>query len=86
MAHKKSGGAKARQGSKPAGKRLGVKVYAGETVSPGRIIIRQRGSSFHPGDGVKVGRDFTLFAVQKGVVSMRKRQGKKLVEVKPVEG
>lgn len=82
MAHKKSGGAKAGQGSKPAGKRLGVKIYGGQEVSPGQIIVRQRGSKFHAGEGVQSGRDFTLFAVKKGVVSVRTKQSKKFMEVK----
>ncbi|OGY26244.1 MAG: 50S ribosomal protein L27 [Candidatus Woykebacteria bacterium RBG_16_44_10] len=85
MAHKKAGGSKARQGSNLAGKRLGVKVYAGERVSPGQIIIRQKGSVFHAGEGVGVGRDFTLFADKKGAVSFRKRLGKRLVDVKAAE-
>ena len=82
MAHKKSGGAKARQGSKTAGKRLGVKIYAGQEVSPGQIIVRQRGSKYHFGSGVQKGRDFTLFATKKGKVSVRTRIGKKVIEVK----
>lgn len=86
MAHKKAGGSKARQGSNIAGKRLGVKIYAGEQVSPGQVIIRQKGSVFHAGLGVGTGRDFTLFAEKKGVVSFRKRTGKKLVEIKTPEG
>lgn len=82
MAHKKSGGAKARQGSKSAGKRLGIKVYAGQYVSPGQIIIKQRGSTFHSGEGVKKGRDFTLFATKRGKVLMKTKKGKKVVDVK----
>ncbi|MCH7541790.1 50S ribosomal protein L27 [Patescibacteria group bacterium] len=86
MAHKKSGGAKAKQGSKSEGKPLGVKLYGGQKVSPGEIIVRQRGSLFHAGDGVKTGRDFTLFAVKEGFVSMKKRLGRKFVEVKREKG
>ena len=82
MAHKKAGGSKARQGSKVAGKRLGIKVYGGEKVSPGQIIIRQKGTLFHPGEGVKIGRDFTLFSVSEGSVSTRKSKGKRIVDVK----
>ncbi|OGY21633.1 MAG: 50S ribosomal protein L27 [Candidatus Woykebacteria bacterium GWB1_45_5] len=85
MAHKKAGGSKARQGSNLIGKRLGVKIYAGQSVSPGQVIIRQKGSVFHAGEGVGVGRDFTLFAVRKGAVSFRDRMGKRLVEVKSAE-
>ena len=83
MAHKKAGGSKARQGTNVSGKRLGVKIYAGAEVSPGQIIIRQRGTKFHPGEGVKQGHDFTLFAVSDGVVGVRKKEGKKFIEVKP---
>lgn len=84
MAHKKAGGSKARQGSKVSGKRLGIKVYGGEKVTPGQIIVRQRGTLFHPGIGVEIGRDFTLFARQEGVVSTRRSKGKKFVDVKGV--
>lgn len=82
MAHKKSGGSKARQGSKPAGKRLGVKVYAGASVLPGQIITRQRGTLLHPGKGVGMGKDFTLFATDSGAVSIRRKLGRKFVDVK----
>jgi large subunit ribosomal protein L27 len=85
MAHKKAGGSKARQGNKVAGKRLGVKVYGGEKVSPGQIIVRQRGTLFHPGIGTSLGRDFTLFATTEGTVSTRKGKGKNFVEVKTTE-
>ena len=86
MAHKKAGGSKARQGSKPAGKRLGVKIYGGEKVNTGQIIVRQKGSLFHAGEGVGTGRDFSLFAAKEGVVSMSKKHGKNLVEVKKADG
>ena len=85
MAHKKAGRSKARQGTKVAGKRLGVKVYGGEKISPGQIIIRQHGTLFHPGVGTKVGRDFTLFATSAGIVSTRRSKGKNFVEVKRTE-
>ena len=62
-------------------KRLGVKLYAGEKVKPGNIIIRQRGSKFHPGLGVKMGKDFTLFAVKNGVVKFKTRMDRKIVEI-----
>jgi len=81
MAHKKSGGSKARQGSKPAGKRLGIKIYSGEQIAPGQIIMKQNGTVVHPGVGVQKGRDFTLFATKKGAVSFRKHQGRKFVDV-----
>jgi len=85
VAHKKAGGSKARQGSNLAGKRLGVKIYAGGQVSSGQIIIRQKGSVFHAGEGVSAGRDFTLFAVKEGAVSFRKKLGKRLVDVRASE-
>ena len=82
MAHKKAGGSKARQGVQVAGKRLGVKVFTGEKVRSGQIIVRQRGTRFHPGVGVKLGRDHTLFSVSEGTVTMRKLEGKNFIDVK----
>jgi large subunit ribosomal protein L27 len=67
MAHKKAGGS-SRNGRDSESKRLGVKRYAGESVRAGSIIVRQRGSSFHPGRNVGMGRDFTLFAMSEGKV------------------
>ena len=67
MAHKKAGGS-SRNGRDSAGKRLGVKKYGGELVIPGNIIIRQRGTKWHPGRNVGVGRDFTIYALIDGVV------------------
>lgn len=67
MAHKKAGGS-SRNGRDSNSKRLGVKRYAGQLVNAGSIIVRQRGSSFHPGTNVGMGRDFTLFALETGVV------------------
>ena len=67
MAHKKAGGS-SRNGRDSESKRLGVKRYAGEFVRAGNIIVRQRGSSFHPGRNVGMGRDFTLFAMSEGKV------------------
>ena len=67
MAHKKAGGS-SRNGRDSESKRLGVKRYAGQTVQAGNIIIRQRGSSFHPGVNVGMGKDFTLFALAEGKV------------------
>ena len=81
MAHKKSGGAKARQGSKPAGKRLGVKLYAGQKVKAGNIIIRQRGTKFFPGVGADLGRDHTIYSKAEGVINIRIKAGKKYVDV-----
>ena len=67
MAHKKAGGS-SRNGRDSESKRLGVKRYAGQTVRAGTIIIRQRGSSFHPGVNVGMGKDHTLFALTEGKV------------------
>jgi large subunit ribosomal protein L27 len=67
MAHKKSGGT-SRNGRDSAGKRLGVKRYAGQRVKAGSIIVRQHGTSIHPGENVGCGRDYTLFALKDGVV------------------
>ena len=86
MSKTKSGGSKANQGTKPAGKRLGVKVYGGESIKTGQIIVRQRGSKIHPGVNVGMGRDFTLFAKVDGIVSFGQvRRGKKNVSVLPVD-
>lgn len=81
MAKKKSGGAGARQGGRTSGKRLGVKIFGGEFVQAGNVIIKQRGTKFHPGKNVGIGRDFTLFALKNGEVRFSKKEGKKLVEV-----
>ncbi|HCY47327.1 MAG TPA: 50S ribosomal protein L27 [Alphaproteobacteria bacterium] len=70
MAHKKAGGS-SRNGRDSAGRRLGVKKYGGEIVIPGNILVRQRGTKFHPGDNVGVGKDHTLFALSEGKVSFK---------------
>lgn len=80
MAHKKAAG-KARQHQRPEGKRLGVKVADGQSVASGEILVRQRGTVFHAGDGVKVGRDHTLYSVLGGVVKFGQKLGKKRVSV-----
>lgn len=67
MAHKKGGGS-TRNGRESESKRLGVKMYGGEHIVPGNIIIRQRGTEFHPGVGVGMGKDHTLFALIEGQV------------------
>ena len=67
MAHKKAGGS-SRNGRDSNSKRLGVKRYAGQLVNAGTIIVRQRGSSFHPGSDVGMGKDYTLFALKTGLV------------------
>jgi large subunit ribosomal protein L27 len=68
MAHKKAGGAKARQQANVAGKRLGMKIYGGSVVKTGQIIVRQRGRTFIPGNNVGMGKDFTIFAMADGIV------------------
>jgi large subunit ribosomal protein L27 len=67
MAHKKSGGT-SRNGRDSAGKRLGVKRYGGQRVTAGSILVRQRGTTIHPGENVGCGRDYTLFALKDGLV------------------
>src|SRR5437762_9919527 len=74
MAHKKAGGS-SRNGRDSAGRRLGVKKFGGEIVIPGNIIVRQRGTKFHPGDRVGMGRDHTLFALEEGAVQFKKGIG-----------
>ncbi len=68
MAHKKAGGS-SRNGRDSAGRRLGVKKFGGEVVIPGNIIIRQRGTKYHPGENVGIGKDHTIFATAEGRVS-----------------
>ena len=76
MAHKKAGGS-TRNGRDSAGRRLGVKKFGGEVVVPGNIIIRQRGTKYHPGKNVSIGKDHTIFAIKEGVVSFKKKSGNK---------
>ncbi|HLY56795.1 MAG TPA: 50S ribosomal protein L27 [Stellaceae bacterium] len=71
MAHKKAGGS-SRNGRDTAGRRLGVKVSGGQAALAGNIIIRQRGTKFHPGENVGIGRDHTLFALVDGHVAFRR--------------
>ncbi len=81
MAHKKATGS-SRNGRDSAGKRLGVKRFGGQKVKAGCILVRQRGTSIHPGENVGLGRDYTLFARIDGVVSFEKKGRKrKLVSV-----
>lgn len=83
MAHKKGGGS-SRNGRDSQSKRLGVKRFGGEKVSAGSILVRQRGTLFHPGINVGVGRDYTLFATTDGYVKFEfARRGKKRVSVYP---
>ena len=85
MAQKKGGGS-TRNGRDSESKRLGVKVYGSQEILAGGIIVRQRGTSYHPGKNVGVGRDYTLFALADGVVEFRKgKNDKTFVSVSPVE-
>jgi large subunit ribosomal protein L27 len=81
MAHKKAGGS-SRNGRDSAGRRLGVKKFGSEIVVPGNIIVRQRGTKFHPGLNVGMGKDHTLFSLVDGkVVFTRKKDNKTFVSV-----
>jgi len=80
MSKSKAGG-KTRQKTPRVGKRLGIKTGQGTTVKPGSILVRQRGTKFHPGHGVGIGRDFTIFAIITGTVNFRQKHGKKIIEV-----
>lgn len=80
MAKTKASGRTGQKTPRP-GKRLGVKVFGGQKAKAGQIIIRQLGTKFHPGQGVGIGRDFTLFALKPGVVTFKKEQGKMQVSV-----
>ena len=83
MAHKKAGGS-SRNGRDTAGRRLGIKKYGGESVVSGNIIVRQRGTKYHPGDNVGMGRDHTLFSLTSGKVKFdRNYAGKTFVAVEP---
>ena len=80
---KTKGGGSTRNGRDSNAQRLGVKVYDGTQVNAGAIIVRQRGTKFHPGENVKRGGDDTLFATSNGVVKFASRRGRKLVDVLP---
>jgi large subunit ribosomal protein L27 len=85
MAHKKAGGS-SRNGRDTAGRRLGVKCFGGESVISGNIIIRQRGTTWHPGTGVGIGKDHTIFAVIPGTVNFRgTKKNKQIVSVLPMK-
>lgn len=80
MAHTKAqGSVKGNRDSRP--KMRGIKLYGGETAQPGSILVRQQGSKFFAGPGVKTGRDYTLFAVESGKVNYKTLNGKKYIEV-----
>ena len=76
MAHKKGEGS-VKNGRDSQSKRLGVKIFGGQATVAGNIIIRQRGTVYHPGKNVGIGRDFTIFALTDGVVEFRKTKGDK---------
>ena len=86
MAHKKAGGS-SRNGRDSAGRRLGVKKFGSENVIAGNIIVRQRGNTFHAGDGVGTGRDFTLYANADGIVNFAVKgpRNRKFVSIQAVE-
>ena len=84
MAHKKGQGS-TRNGRDSQAQRLGVKAYGGQTVTGGSIIVRQRGTKFHPGHNVGRGGDDTLFATADGKVKFGSRRGRRLVDVLPGE-
>lgn len=81
MAHKKAAG-KTKQQKRTNPKYLGVKVSNGERVGNGEILVRQRGTKYHAGDNVRVGRDFTLYAVNGGLVKFGQKLGKRVVSIK----
>ena len=76
MSHKKAGGS-SKNGRDSQSKRLGVKLYAGQQVIAGNIIVRQKGNKFHAGENVGTGKDFTLFALKNGVVKFTEKRAKK---------
>jgi len=85
MAHKKAGGS-SRNGRDSAGRRLGVKRFGGQDVLAGNILVRQRGTKFHPGANVGIGRDHTIFATAEGSVEFhRASRGRTFISVQPRE-
>ena len=82
MAHKKAGGS-TRNGRDSESKRLGLKKYGGQHVRAGNIIVRQRGTKFHPGDNVGIGKDHTIFATSEGKVAFKKTRVRTYVSVVP---
>jgi len=80
---KTKGGGSTRNGRDSNAQRLGVKLFDGQVVTPGAIIVRQRGTRIHPGENVGKGKDDTLFAMADGKVKFGRRKGRKLVDVLP---
>jgi large subunit ribosomal protein L27 len=83
MAHKKGEGS-VKNGRDSQSKRLGVKIFGGQPAISGNVIVRQRGTVYHPGANVGLGRDFTIFALKDGIVEFRKTRTKTLISVKEV--
>jgi len=81
MSKTKAGGKTSQKGRR-RGKRLGVKIYGGEEIRTGMVIVRQRGTKFHPGEGVGIGRDYTLFALKDGTVEFKKKHGFRIINIK----
>jgi large subunit ribosomal protein L27 len=85
MAHKKGQGS-SNNGRESHSKRLGVKLFGGQTAIPGNILVRQRGTRFHPGTGVGIGKDHTIFAKEAGVVTfVTKKNNRKYISVLPID-
>jgi len=84
MAHKKGEGS-VKNGRDSHSKRLGVKIFGGQPAISGNIIVRQRGTVYHPGQNVGLGKDFTIFALTDGVVEFRKTRTKTFISVKALE-
>ena len=84
MAHKKGGGS-SRNGRDSNAQRLGVKRFGGELVSAGSIIVRQKGTEFHPGENAGLGKDHTIIAKETGTVKFHQRQGRKFISIEKVE-
>ena len=82
---KTKGGGSTRNGRDSNAQRLGVKLFDGQVVNPGGIIVRQRGTRIHPGENVGIGKDDTLFALAPGTVKFGRRKGRKLVDVLPAD-
>ena len=83
MAHKKGGGS-SKNGRDSNAQRLGIKIYSGQLVKAGSILVRQRGTKIHPGNNVGLGKDDTLFAKADGIVVYHNKGGRKLTSVQPV--
>lgn len=82
MAHVKAGGV-AKTNKDSVSKRLGVKIYGGQFAKAGNVIVRQKGTRVHAGDGVDIGRDYTIFATRVGKVNFSQKRGKQVVSVLP---